>query len=61
MSEDISTPIPDQPGQDPDAVEPGEHTDGYGFSGTLDSGYELGPDGDGEPPAAGAEEPGLPS
>ena len=47
MSEDISSTIPDEPGQDPDAAEPGPYTDGYGLSGSLDSGYELGPDGDG--------------
>lgn len=46
MSEDPSDrddlePIPEYPGQDPDAAEPGPWTDGYGLSGTLDSGYEI--------------------
>ena len=41
MSEDSLAPIPDEPGQDPDAAEPGPYTDGYGLSGTLDSGYDL--------------------
>lgn len=40
MSEDVSTPIPDEPGQDPDAVldEPGR--DGHGLSDSPHSGYE---------------------
>ena len=41
MSEDSLEPIPDEPGQDPGAAEPGPYTDGYGLSGTLDSGYDL--------------------
>ena len=42
MSEDVSTPIPDEPGQDPDAALQEPVTDGYGLSGTPDSGYDLG-------------------
>lgn len=41
MSEDPLDPIPDEPGQDPEAAEPGPYTDGYGLSGTLDSGYDI--------------------
>jgi hypothetical protein len=41
MSEDPMAPIPDQPGQDPEAAEPGPWTDGYVLSGTLDSGYDV--------------------
>lgn len=41
MSEDTSTPIPDEPGQDPESPQLEPHTDGYGFSDTEDAGYEL--------------------
>ena len=45
MSEDAPDddlePIPEYPGQDPDAAEPGPYTDGYGLSGTVDSGYDI--------------------
>ncbi|WP_199425092.1 hypothetical protein [Actinotalea solisilvae] len=50
MSEDVSTPIPDEPGQDPDAPLAEPVTDGYGLSGTPDSGYDLGS----EAPAEGS-------
>ncbi len=53
MSEDVSTPIPDEPGQDPDSPVQDEVTDGYGFSDTPDSGYDLGAEDPAEDPAEG--------
>ena len=41
MSEDVSAPIPEFPGQDPGSAVEEPHTDGYGFSDTPDAGYEL--------------------
>ncbi|WP_188037858.1 hypothetical protein [Actinotalea sp. JY-7885] len=42
MSEDVSTPIPDEPGQDPDAPVQDPVNDGYGFSDSPTSGFDLG-------------------
>jgi hypothetical protein len=39
--DDPLAPIPDLPGQDPDAAEPGPWTDGFGLSDTPDSGYDI--------------------
>ena len=58
MSEDISTPIPDQPGQDPDSAEDVPFTDGYGFSNSPDSGYDLGDERPAEPSDVETEAPG---
>ena len=41
MREEPLAPIPDEPGQDTDAAEPGPWTDGHGLSGSLDSGYDI--------------------
>jgi len=40
MSEDISTPVPDEPGQDPDAPLDEPTTDRLGLSDSPHSGYE---------------------
>lgn len=44
--DDPLAPIADEPGQDPSCAEPGPHNDGYGLSGTLDSGYDIDRSGD---------------
>lgn len=56
MSEDVSTPVPDQPGQDPEAPQQTPVTDGYGFSDSPDAGYDLGHEGPAEP--SGTAQPG---
>jgi hypothetical protein len=40
MSEDIINPIPDSPGQDPDAVVDEPFTDSHGLSDSPHPGYE---------------------
>ncbi|MDT0164390.1 hypothetical protein Q9R32_02325 [Actinotalea sp. AC32] len=40
MSEDVTVPIPDEPGQDPDAADDLGSTDGHGLSDSPHSGYE---------------------
>lgn len=49
MSEDVSSTIPDEPAQDPEAPQT-EPVDDHGLSDTPDSGYDL-----------GHEEPAIPS
>ena len=63
MSEDVSTPVPEFPGDDPGAAEGGPHTDGYGLSDSPAGGSgRAGPAGPpeqvpGAQPADGAEAP----
>lgn len=56
MSEDVSTPIPEQPGQDPASPVDDPVNDGYGFSDSPDSGYDLGA----EDPAEGSSRETVP-
>jgi hypothetical protein len=56
VSEDVSGPIPEFPGQDPESPLDEPHTDGHGFSDSPDSGYELDPDDDATPSAEAGEQ-----
>jgi GMP synthase-like glutamine amidotransferase len=52
MSEDVSTPVPEQPGQDPESPLEEPRSDGVGLSGSPHSGYEEEMEADGvEAPA----------
>lgn len=56
MTEDISTPIPEEPGQDPESPVQDPVNDGYGFSDSPHSGYDLGE----EDPAEGSSRETVP-
>lgn len=52
MSDDVSTPVPEQPGQDPDSPLAEPHGDGIGLSDSPHSGYDLGSETPAEPGSA---------